>query len=200
MKMVVDLPETCTLEPGTVLHTFGYPEPEIFGFLYVYPDRVASLGIFVPSWFDNPVRTAYRYLQHWMTAPVPLAAPRGRHAALVGREVAAGVGPARRAAPGGRRLRAHRRGIGQHQCADRLRRGRGLDDRRAAGARACSSCCSEKKPFTRENLEDAYVARRRASWLEKEARVAEKSRDGFHEGRCAGLIGMGLTGLTRRHG
>jgi len=52
-----------------VLHTFGYPEPEIFGFLYVHPDRVASLGIFVPSWFDSPARTAYRYLQHWMLHP-----------------------------------------------------------------------------------------------------------------------------------
>ena len=35
MKMVVDLPEDCALEPGTVLHTMGYPEPEIFGYLYV---------------------------------------------------------------------------------------------------------------------------------------------------------------------
>ena len=58
MKMVVDLPAHVNLEPGTVFHTFGYPEPEIFGFMYVYPDRVASLGIFVPSWFDNPVRTS----------------------------------------------------------------------------------------------------------------------------------------------
>src|SRR4051812_11476407 len=32
MKMVVDLPEGSTLQPGTVLHTLGYPEPEIFGF------------------------------------------------------------------------------------------------------------------------------------------------------------------------
>jgi electron-transferring-flavoprotein dehydrogenase len=69
MKFVVDLPEDTTLKPGTVLHTFGYPEPEIFGFLYVHPDRVASLGIFVPSWFDSPARTAYRYLQHWMLHP-----------------------------------------------------------------------------------------------------------------------------------
>lgn len=69
MKFVIDLPETCALEPGTVIHTFGYPEPEIFGFLYVYPERVASLGIFIPSWFDNPMRTAYRYLQHWMMHP-----------------------------------------------------------------------------------------------------------------------------------
>ncbi|MDO9069097.1 MAG: 4Fe-4S ferredoxin, partial [Deltaproteobacteria bacterium] len=69
MKAVVELPENCTLKPGTVLHTIGYPEPEIFGFMYVYPDRVASLGIFVPSWFDSPVRTSYRYLQHWMMHP-----------------------------------------------------------------------------------------------------------------------------------
>ena len=32
MKMVVELPENCALQPGTVIHTFGYPEPEIFGF------------------------------------------------------------------------------------------------------------------------------------------------------------------------
>ena len=69
MKFVVNLPENCPLEAGTVLHTLGYPEPEIFGFLYVYPDRIASLGIFVPSWFESPVRTAYRYLQHWMLHP-----------------------------------------------------------------------------------------------------------------------------------
>ena len=69
MKMVVDLPEDTPLKPGTVLHTFGYPEPEIFGFFYVHPDRVATVGIFVPSWFDSPVRTAYRYLQHYMLHP-----------------------------------------------------------------------------------------------------------------------------------
>ena len=69
MKFVVDLPQGTPLQPGTVLHTFGYPEPEIFGFFYVHPDPAASLGIFVPSWFDSPVRTAYRYLQHWMMHP-----------------------------------------------------------------------------------------------------------------------------------
>ena len=50
MKAVVELPENTTLQPGTVIHTFGYPEPEIFGFFYVYPDRTASIGIFIPSW------------------------------------------------------------------------------------------------------------------------------------------------------
>src|SRR5208282_5019579 len=66
MKMVIELREDSGLEPGTVLHTLGFPEPEIFGFLYVHPERLASVGIFIPSWFRSPVRTAYRYLQHYM--------------------------------------------------------------------------------------------------------------------------------------
>ena len=66
---MIDLPEDVDLEAGIVLHTLGYPEPEIFGFFYVHPDRVASVGIFVPSWFDNPVRTSYRYLQHFIQHP-----------------------------------------------------------------------------------------------------------------------------------
>ena len=69
MKAVVQLPDSCDLKPGTVIHTMGYPEPEIFGFFYVYPDHTASMGIFVPSWFESPIRTSYRYLQHWMMHP-----------------------------------------------------------------------------------------------------------------------------------
>ena len=69
MKMVVELRENSGLEPGTVLHTLGFPEPEIFGFLYVHPERLASVGIFIPSWLRSPVRTAYRYLQHYMLHP-----------------------------------------------------------------------------------------------------------------------------------
>ena len=57
MKMVIDLPASTDLSPGTVIHTFGYPEPEIFGFLYVHPGNVATAGIFVPSWFRSPART-----------------------------------------------------------------------------------------------------------------------------------------------
>jgi electron-transferring-flavoprotein dehydrogenase len=52
------------------------------------------------------------------------------------------------------------------------------------------------KPFTRDNLKQAYVARRRGSRLEEEARVAEKSRDGFGKGFIQGLLGMALTGFT----
>src|SRR5205807_1439972 len=52
------------------------------------------------------------------------------------------------------------------------------------------------QPFSKQNLERTYVARRRASWVEQEARVAEKARDGFHRGVVTGLIGMALAGLT----
>jgi len=61
--------ELSPLKPGTVWHTFGYPEPEIFGFLYVHPDRLVSVGIFVPSWMGDPARTCYRYLQHFIQHP-----------------------------------------------------------------------------------------------------------------------------------
>ena len=109
MKFVVDLPENTGLKPGFVLHTFGYPEPEIFGFMYVHPDRIASLGIFVPSWFDSPVRTAYTYLQHWMLHP-------GLWQHLKGAKLRSwGPNPgrirtSRRAAPCGQRICPHWRG------------------------------------------------------------------------------------------
>ena len=70
MKFVIELPEDTTLQAGAVWHTFGFPEPEIFGFLYVHPDRLASVGIFVPSWMGDPARTAYRYLQHYIQHPL----------------------------------------------------------------------------------------------------------------------------------
>ena len=195
MKLVVDLPPRCDLEPGTVFHTFGYPEPEIFGFLYVHPDGVATVGIFVPSWFHNPVRTVVPLSAALHAAPLFLALSGRRHAALLGRQVAAGIGPARRALPGRRRLCAHRRRLGQHQCADRLRRGRSLDHRHATG-RSRARTAARGQAVHRENLERAYVARRRASWVEKEGRIAEKSRDGFQRGGDR-LGGNGAGGIQQ---
>jgi len=54
MKMVVDLPESADLAPVRYFHTIGYPEPEIFGFFYVHPGRVASGRRLVPSWVRQP--------------------------------------------------------------------------------------------------------------------------------------------------
>ena len=198
MKFVVDLPEDTPLKPGTVLHTFGYPEPEIFGFLYVHPDRVASLGIFVPSWFDSPVRTAYRYLQHWMLHPYLWHYLKGGKLRSWG---------AKTLGESGRRGEPHLVGdgyarIGEGSGSTNVLTGSGVDEAWATGtqlAEAVLELLKAKKPFTKENLEATYVARRRASWVEQEARIAEKSRDGFQKGVVRGMIDMALTGLTNGH-
>ncbi len=195
MKFVVDLPENTSLKPGTVLHTFGYPEPEIFGFLYVHPDRVASLGIFVPSWFDSPVRTAYRYLQHWMLHPYLWRHLKGGKLRSWG---------AKTLGESGMRGEPHLAGdgyarIGEGSGSTNVLTGSGVDEAWATGAllaEAVLELLKAKKPFTKENLEATYVQRRRASWVEQEAFVAKKSRDGFQRGVVRGLLGMALAGLT----
>lgn len=195
MKFVVDLPENTPLKPGMVLHTLGYPEPEIFGFLYVHPDRVASLGIFVPSWFDSPARTTYRYLQHWMLHPYLWRYLQGGKLRSWG---------AKTLGESGRRGEPHLAGdgfarIGEGSGSTNVLTGSGVDEAWATGSQLAESVVEllkAKKPFTKQNLEETYVKRRRASWLEAEARVAEKSRDGFQKGVVRGMIGMALAGLT----
>lgn len=196
MKAVVELPEGCALEPGTVIHTLGYPEPEIFGFLYVYPDRLASLGIFVPSWFESPVRTAYRYLQHWMMHPYLWRYLNGatmrswgakslQESGRRGEPWLAGNGYAR---------------IGEGSGSTNVLTNSGVDEAWETGvelAEAVIQLTKEGKPFTRENLEQTYVARRRASWLETEGRMAEHARDGFQKNFILGMIGTALAGLTQ---
>jgi len=195
MKFVVDLPEDTPLKPGTVLHTFGYPELEIFGFFYVDPDRVASIGIFVPSWFDSPVRTSYRYLQHWMMHPYLWHFLKGGKLRSWG---------AKTLGESGRRGEPQLAGdgyarIGEGSGSTNVLTGSGVDEAWATGAQlaeAVLELLKARKPFTRENLEAAYVRRRRGSWVEQEARAAEKSRDGFQRSVLAGLIGMALAGLS----
>jgi electron-transferring-flavoprotein dehydrogenase len=195
MKMVVDLAEDSGLEPGTVLHTLGYPEPEIFGFLYVHPGNVASLGIFVPSWLDSPVRTSYRYLQHWMQHPRLWRHLKGsrmrswgaksiQEAGKRGEPFLAGDGWAR---------------VGEGSGSTNVLTGSGVDEAWTTGtllADGVIQLLKEGREFTRANLEETYVRRRRASWVEREGRIAEHSRDGFQRGFLRGLVGMGLVGLT----
>ena len=195
MKMVVDLPASSKLEPGTVFHTFGFPEPEIFGFMYIHPGNIASLGIFVPSWFDSPVRTAYRYLQHWVQHPYLW-----RH--LAGSTLRSWG--AKTLGESGRRGEPHLVGdgyarIGEGSGTTNVLTGSGVDEAWASGTQLADAVIELLKtgnPFTRENLSASYVARRRAGRGDRESRIAEKSRDGFSHGVVAGLIGMGLTGLT----
>src|SRR5512138_126607 len=195
MKLVVDLPEDATFPPGTVLHTLGFPEPEIFGFLYVHPDRVASAGIFVPSWFESPVRTTYRYLQHFVQHPylwryLKAAKLRSWGAKSIlesgkrGEPVLAGDGFAR---------------IGEGSGSTNVLTSSGVDEAFTTGvqlAEGVIALLEAGKPLTREHLEAAYVARRRGSFVEAEGRVAEKARDGFQKGFVTGLLGMALAGAT----
>ena len=195
MKFVVDLPADAALKPGTVLHTFGFPEPEIFGFLYVHPDRVASLGIFVPTWFDTPMRTAYRYLQHWMQHPYLWRHLKGGKLRSWG---------AKTLGESGRRGEPHLVGdgyarIGEGSGCTNVLTGSGVDEAWTTGSQLAESVLEllkSKKPFTRQHLEATYLTRRRASWVEAEGRIAEKSRDGFQKGVVRGMIGMALAGLT----
>jgi electron-transferring-flavoprotein dehydrogenase len=196
MKMVVDLPENCTLEPGTVCHTFGYPEPEIFGFLYVHPGGVATVGIFVPSWLRSPMRTSYRYLQHFMLHPYLWRHLRGgklrswgakslQESGRRGEPVLVGDGYAR---------------VGEGSGSTNVLTGSGVDEAWTTGAQLAEAVLEllrGHEPLTRENLDRTYVKRRRASWVEEEGRIAEKARDGFHRGVVPGLLGMALAAFTK---
>lgn len=195
MKMVVELPENSELQPGTVLHTIGFPEPEILGFLYAHPDRLVSVGIFIPSWFRSPVRTAYRYLQHFMLHPylwkhlqggtlkswgAKSLQESGRH----GEPILAGNGYAR---------------IGEGSGSTNVLAGSGVDEAWTTGvqlAEAAIELLEQKKPFTQENLERSYVRRRRESWVDSESKAAADSRNGFQRGVVRGWLGMALAGFT----
>ena len=196
MKMVIELPEDSELQPGTVWHTFGYPEPEIFGFLYVHPDRLVSVGIFVPSWMHDPSRTAYRYLQHYIQHPTlwkylktgilrswgaKSLEESGKH----GEPYLTGDGFAR---------------IGEGSGSTNMLTGSGVDEAWTTGtqlADAVIELLRAGKPFTQTNLDTTYGTVRRASWVEQSAREAQNARNGFQGGIVKGMIGMALAGLTR---
>jgi electron-transferring-flavoprotein dehydrogenase len=200
MKFVIELPEDSNLEssplqPGTVWHSFGYPEPEIFGFLYVHPERLVSVGIFVPSWMSDPSRTAYRYLQHYIQHPAlwrylkdgtlrswgaKSLEESGKH----GEPYLCGDGYAR---------------IGEGSGSTNMLTGSGVDEAWATGAQLGESVIEllrAGKPFTQENLAATYEKRRHASWVERGAQEAENARNGFQDGLVKGMIGMALAGLT----
>jgi electron-transferring-flavoprotein dehydrogenase len=200
MKFVIELPQDSPLEPGTVWHSFGYPEPEIFGFLYVHPERLVSVGIFVPSWMHDPSRTAYRYLQHFIQHPALWKVLKdgtlrswgaksleesGKH----GEPYLCGDGYAK---------------IGENSGSTNMLTGSGVDEAWATGAQlgeAVIELLRAGKPFTQENLAASYEKRRRASWVEAGAREAQNARNGFQGGPhgsniVKGMIGMALAGLT----
>jgi electron-transferring-flavoprotein dehydrogenase len=195
MKMVIELPEDSPLKPGTVWHTFGFPEPEIFGFLYVHPDRLVSVGIFVPSWMGDPSRTAYRYLQHYIQHPAlwrylkdgtlrSWGAKSLQESGKHGEPFLSGDGFAR---------------IGEGSGSTNMLTGSGVDEAWTTGvqlADAVVELLRAEKPFTQKNLAATYEARRRASSIEREGEEAKNARNGFHRGMVRGMVGMALAGLT----
>jgi electron-transferring-flavoprotein dehydrogenase len=64
-------------------------------------------------------------------------------------------------------------------------------------AEAVIELLDQKKLFTRANLEQTYVRLRRASWVDRESKIAANARNGFHYGVARGLIGMVLAAYTR---
>jgi electron-transferring-flavoprotein dehydrogenase len=195
MKFVIELPEDTEVVPGTVWHTFGYPEPEIFGFLYVHPDRLVSVGIFVPSWQSDPSRTCYRYLQHFIQHPALWKVLKDGTLRSWG---------AKSLEESGRRAEPLLTGdgfarIGEGSGSTNLLTNSGVDEAWTTGTQLAESVLEllrANKPFTQQNLAATYEARRRASWIESGARQAENARNGFHGGLVHGLIGMALAGLT----
>lgn len=195
MKFVIELPESTTLEPGTVWHTFGYPEPEIFGFFYVHPERLASVGLFIPSWLGDPARTAYRYLQHYVQHPAlwrylkdgtlrswgaKSLDESGQH----GEPFLVGDGYAR---------------IGEGSGSTNMLAGSGVDEAWTTGVqlgKAVIELLRAGRGFTQENLAVTYEAQRRASWVERNALNAANARNGFQHGFIAGMFGMALAGMT----
>jgi electron-transferring-flavoprotein dehydrogenase len=196
MKFVIELPENSTLQPGTVWHTFGFPEPEIFGFLYVHPDHLASVGIFIPSWLGDPERTAYRYLQHYIQHPALWRHLQGgtlrswgakslEESGQHGEPFLTGDGYAR---------------IGEGSGSTNMLTGSGVDEAWTTGVqlgRAVLDLLHSGKPFTQQNLAATYEKLRRSSSIERGSREAANARNGFHRGFLRGLVAMGLAGLTR---
>jgi electron-transferring-flavoprotein dehydrogenase len=197
MKFVIELPaDDPELQPGTVWHTFGYPEPEIFGFLYVHLDRLVSVGIFVPSWMGDPARTAYRYLQHYIQHPMLWKHLKDGTLRSWG---------AKSVEESGRRAQPPLSGngfarIGEGSGSTNMLTGSGVDEAWTTGVQLGEAVLELLRgglPFTHENLAVTYEQRRRASWVERGAREAENARNGFHSGFLRGIIGMALAGLTR---
>ena len=141
------------------------------------------------------MRTAYRYLQHWMLHPYLWRYLKGGKLRSWG---------AKTLGESGRRGEPHLVGdgyarIGEGSGTTNVLTGSGVDEAWTTGAQLAESVLEllkSKKPFTRQNLEETYLKRRRASWVEAEGRVAEKSRDGFQKGVVRGMVGMALAGLT----
>ena len=142
------------------------------------------------------MRTSYRYLQHFLLHPYLWRYLQGgklrswgakslQESGRRGEPFLAGNGYAR---------------IGEGSGSTNVLTGSGVDEAWTTGsqlAEAVVELLKRGEPLDRLNLEATYVARRRASWVESDGRIAEKARDGFHRGVIPGLIGMAIAGYSK---
>src|SRR5204862_6350348 len=90
--------------------------------------------------------------------------------------------------------------IGEGSGSTNVLTGSGVDEGWTTGVQLAEGVIEllrNNAPFTKENLERAYVTRRRASWVEREGRIAENARNGFQRGFMTGMFGMGIAGMTK---
>ena len=190
-KMVIDLPEGSELEPGTVFHTFGYPEPEIFGFLYVHPGRRGLGGHLRALLVRQPHPDVLPLLAALHPASVSVALSEGRHACEAGARRPSRspgrIGEPHLVLDGCAR-------IGEGSGSTNVLTGSGVDEAWTTGiqlAEGVLELLREGQPFTRENLERAYVARRRASWVEIGGQGRRAGACRFPQGPGRGTGGHG---------
>jgi electron-transferring-flavoprotein dehydrogenase len=152
---------------------------------------MASVGIFVPSWFRSPLPASYRYLQHWMLHPYLWRHLEGgtlrswgakslQESGRRGEPFLAGNGYAR---------------IGEGSGSTNVLTGSGVDEAWTTGvqlAEAVIELIETGRPFSRQHLEATYVRRRRDSEIDAGVRTAENARNGFERGFVSGLVGMAL--------
>ena len=190
MKMVVDLPEDRPRSRHGLSHVrlsragdFRLPlrasGPRGYG------GHFRALLVSQPRAHVVPLLAAFH------AASIFVALSAGREAALVGRQVAAGIGPARRAVSGGQWIRAHRRRLGQHQRAHRVRAWTKHGPPARNWPKRCSNCCARASRSTAKTWsgptwrDGAPVGwKRKAAWPRRRATVSTA-------GVVTGLIGHG---------
>ena len=149
----------------------------------------------MPSLVGRSARTVYRYLQHFIQHPALWRHLKGAslrswgaksldESGKHGEPFLVGDGYAR---------------IGENSGSTNMLAGSGVDEAWTTGVELGESVIDllrMGRSFTQENLASTYEARRRASWVERNAAEAMNARNGFHRGFMSGMMGMALAGLT----
>ena len=186
MKMVIELPDRH--DAGSRARCgirLGIPSRRFLAFLYVHPERLVSVGIFVPSWMGTPARTAYRYLQHFIQHPVLWRYLKDGTLRSWGAKSLEESGSMASRILAAMALRA----LAKAPAATNMLTGSGVDEAWATGmqlAEAVVELLRAGKAFTRENLAATYEARRRASCVESGAQAARMRVMDSMAAWCAG--------------